>query len=177
MMPSPVTYWLQQIVISIVLLVTILLLPLAGARLVLAPLWPHAMDEIVIVSGDDRSGLPLFVPPGYQPSLEQIVLAQDRPHHLVTVESLHRPLVHGFPVGLREYEGSAMIAPLEAPGSILALPPDHEWLVLSLADGELLELPVAEIIRAYLPNRLTLFERAGIVWQRVVQGWRTRGGG
>jgi hypothetical protein len=175
MMPSPVTYWLQQIVISIVLFVAILLLPLAGARLVLAPLWPHTMDEIVIVSGDARSGLPFFVPPGYQPSPEQIVVAQDRPHHLVTVERLHQPLVHGFQVGLREHGGGAMLAPLEASDAVLELPPDQEWLVLSLADGELLEMPVTEIVRVYLPNRLTLFERAGIVWQRVVQGWRRRG--
>jgi ABC-type phosphate transport system auxiliary subunit len=177
MMPSPLTYWLQQIVIVICLLASILLLTLTPARLVLAPLWPWPVEEVVVVAEDGRSGKRIFVQVDTRSEPRIKDVARDRPLTLVAVERPDRPILYGFVAGIRPEPGAELLAMTTAelgrPRVDWAMP-EQAVLVLINADETSTEVPLADIVHLYPPNRMSMQDRIELVWKRLGPGWRER---
>lgn len=171
------TYWLQQIVVAILLLHLIVLLALWPARHVLLPLWPGPVDEYILPAANDQAERVLLVPGAEKSPDSGAALSRSRPISVVALERRSAPPVLGFLVGVREEPEGPLNGrvPAELTGPVVELPSQADWvLVLSGDDSQLLEFPVAELAGLYWPNQLSLSERTQILVDRVIAGMRQR---
>jgi hypothetical protein len=137
-MPSPMTYWLQQIVFAFVLLASILLLTLAPARLVLLPLWPWPVEEVLVAGGDAPGGERAFVarnssgPPGR-------LVVSDWPLSLAAMEIPGHAPFHGFIAGIRT----------EPDGPLHSVADDVLVVTIGAGDIDRLVEPITDWIKNY----------------------------
>lgn len=178
MMPSPVTYWLQQIVMAILLLGVILLLVLSPARHVLAPLWPAAVDELILPGKTDQAERVLLLAgPAYR-SGQPAAIVRSRPRSVVAMERRGEPPSFGYLAGYRDEPGAPLQSrlpdELQVPRVELPLD-DSRILVMVLADEQLVEMPADELVALYRPNQLSPTDRIGLLTHRVIgelrQSW------
>ncbi len=177
MMPSPVTYWLQKIAATCLLLASILLLPLIPARHVLLPLWPNFVEEVLINVSDQASAARHFVPAGVQEWDPSAEIARSRPFHLVVVQLSDGRELSGFPVGTRTGPQADLDIPL--PPAMMAMwveKPEAiaSELILLDAGQQIVSLPMSEIVRLYRPNQLSLVQRAAMTAKRLMPAWMQR---
>ncbi len=200
MMPSPVTYWLQQILAGIALTGGILLLSLLPARNLLGPLWPDTVDELLIAPSGASQATRLFTESASLAAGAGPVLARTRPLSLSVVELGDRSRLLGFPVGLAsrpelpgsdapDLPASGMVEIVE-PGQgiqLMALPAwlqaplvafdeplldlESTDLVLLDAEDQPLQVPLKTVHRVYRPNQLSLTDRVGLLANRVGERW------
>jgi ABC-type phosphate transport system auxiliary subunit len=175
MMPSPVTYWLQQIVMAIILIGLIVLLTLWPARHVLKPLWPPPVDEYILSAEADRGErLMLSVGAAGLPERNSAI-ARSRPHHVVVLERRDEAPLLGFIAGYRETPDAPLSGqlPEALKPARVELPLHADWiLVVNPGEDALIELPVAELVAFYRPNQLSLSERLSLMVSRVAIGIR-----
>ncbi len=162
MMPGPLTYWLEQLVIIIALTACILLLPLLPARHFISHYWPGLIEELIVEGpdGPDR----LLLPVGYELATELTLVARSRPRSLVTVEMLDGELVHGFPIGIRRPDADG----LEYASRMEQLLSEGR-LVLQLADESALEIDSDLVRRVYRTNQLSLLDRVHTTVMRMIE--------
>jgi ABC-type phosphate transport system auxiliary subunit len=174
MMPSPVTYWLQQIIIVIALLAAILLLILFPARHVLLILWPWPVEEQVMVTEEQGAGRRDFVPILSPRVDDGVLVARDRPFSLLAIERPNQPLLFAFLVGLRDEPGATLAGQLPASlrPPLVQAPLEAGILVVMLADEDHRELPTEDVVRLYRPNQLGLTDRSAILLRRLAAAWR-----
>ncbi len=176
-MPSPVTYWLQQVLTASLLLVTILLLPLVPARHVLQPLWPTNVEEVLVSVPQRTDAERRFVAAGrsaWDPAAE---VARNRPLHLAIVELSDGRKLTGFPVGTRVDPEAGLDVPL--PQALMAVwverpDTDAAELILLDANQQIMPLPMSQVVRIYRPNQLSLVQRAAITARRLTPAWISR---
>jgi ABC-type phosphate transport system auxiliary subunit len=174
-MPSPVTYWLQQIVMAIVLIGTIVLLVTFPARHVLMPLWPAAVDEYILAAEGERAERVLLRSSAEQRPPGQSVTASSRPLSVVALQAVNEGPSFGFLAGYRLESGGPLVPvlPEALRAAIVELPLHPDWVLVMLsADDQLLELPAASLVAVYRPNQLSLPERFGLLLSRVATGLR-----
>jgi len=199
-MPSPVTYWLQQILAVIALTGGILLLSLLPARDLLGPLWPDTVDELLIAPSGASQATRLFTESASHAAEAEPVLARTRPLSLSVVELSDRSRLRGFPVGLAarselpgtdapDLSASGMVESVE-PGQDMQLMTLPAWLqaplvafnkplldlestdlVLLDAQDQPLQVPLKTVHRLYRPNQLSLTDRIGLLATRVAERW------
>lgn len=174
MMPSPVTYWIRQVVAAGLLLVTILLLPLVPARHVLLPLWPTSVEEVLVSVPQRPDAERRFVAAGRSTPDRVAEIARNRPLYLAVVELSDGRKLTGFPVGTRVDPEAGLDVPL--PQALMAVwveRPDADAVELILLDAnqQILPLPMSQIVRIYRPNQLSLFQRAAITARRLTPAW------
>lgn len=177
MMPSPVTYWLQQVLTASLLLVTILLLPLVPARHVLLPLWPTSVEEVLVSVPQRTDAERRFVAAGWSTGDPVTEVARNRPLHLAIVELSDGRKLAGFPVGTRVDPEAGLDVPL--PQALMAVwverpDADAAELILLDANQQILPLPMSQIVRIYRPNQLSLVQRAAIAARRLTPAWISR---
>ncbi|TVQ36020.1 MAG: hypothetical protein EA370_08640 [Wenzhouxiangella sp.] len=164
MTPGPLTYWLEQLVIIMVLLALSLLLPLLPARHFIAHYWPVAVDELIIVG---ENGPERLLVPAREVEIDWSLVARSRPSSVVTIETTTGELVHGFPIGVRQLEDSGLVF---ASRIDLSAIPGH--LVMQLADESHLEINQESIRRAFHANQMNLSQRVRLTILRMSEAWR-----
>jgi hypothetical protein len=176
MMPSPVTYWLQQIVTTIVLITCIVLLTLFPARHVLLPLWPTPVEEWIVQSGQDE--VDRFVRQAGLVATARSsagLIARTRPLNLVELERRDMPPMFGFLAGYRDSPDEPLQPRLPdsllQPRVELPLSPDLV-VVLVTVDEVAVEIPMDELIGLHRPNQLSLLERFDLAFSRILVVWR-----
>ncbi|MCC5863490.1 MAG: hypothetical protein JJU31_00020 [Wenzhouxiangella sp.] len=164
MTSGPLTYWLEQLVLIMLLVGVILLLPLLPARAFFSVYWPHPVEELILRDGDQALRKLLPVGAGENPAWD--VVARSRPHSVVSIETRGGDVVHAYLIGRREQDNELDPASDNDTGPSV--------LLIQLADDSRLELEIAAVHRLMHSNRLKLVERARMTGARLIEAWSQR---
>ncbi|MCH8478073.1 MAG: hypothetical protein LAT56_09020 [Wenzhouxiangella sp.] len=164
MTSGPLTYWLEQLVLIMLLVGVILLLPLLPARAFFSVYWPHPGEELILRDGDQALRKLLPVGAGENPAWD--VVARSRPHSVVSIETRGGDVVHAYLIGRREQDNELDPASDNDTGPSV--------LLIQLADDSRLELEIAAVHRLMHSNRLKLVERARMTGARLIEAWSQR---
>lgn len=160
---------MRHLTVILGLVCVISLLLLWPARHVLVPLWPAQMEES-LYQNDSNSIQRIFHRAGAEPAFPGKLIARNRPLTLLSVEREEQNPVVGYLSGVRP-ESEALVSPelptwLE-PDLIEVSSEPSKILVLVVADGEIVEIPLAGVRRLFRPNRLRLRDRLMLAWRRL----------
>lgn len=164
MTSGPLTYWLEQLVLIMLLIGVILLLPLLPARAFFSVYWPHPVEELILRDGD--VALRKLLPVGASEDPAWDVVARSRPHSVVSIETRAGNVVHAYLIGRREHD--------DAPDPASDADARPNLLLIQLADDSRMELEAAAVRRLVHSNRLRLVERARMTGARLLEAWSQR---
>lgn len=173
MMPRLLSFVLRRSVAAAGLLTLTALCLAVPARQVLLPLWPGAVEELLVEVGPEQvdrrfrgASLPL--------DAAEEVVARSRPTMLWRLELASGEVDHVWLAGLRNAAGQ--LEP-QAPDwfdtvRFEGTPPPGSYLVVIGPGYETRELDAARIRRMYRPNAMSPGQRVQLWFDRLHERWR-----
>lgn len=171
--------WLQSLVLrrlgSVAALLLLIVACLAfPARHVLLPMWPEAVEEVLVEAGSGDVARHLRSARSADAAADSAVVARSRPITLWRLET-GDGVVHAWLAGVRNAQGQLEPAiPEWLETSRLDAPlPEGVQLVLRSADRELQEVDSGSVHRMYRPNGLDFTARWRLWRDRLIERWQS----
>lgn len=172
MMPRLLSLLLRRLGLAAALLAAIALTLAWSARAVLLPAWPEPVVEVLVQTAPGQ--VQRHFRSVREASAGQAdLMSRSRPRSLWRVETQEGEVLLGWLSGVEDDEGLRQRPPdwLEHPRLDAPLPEPLE-LSFDAADGQLLTVSSAQVLRMFRPNALPLQLRTRLFLDRLVERWR-----